>query len=199
MSASLANMAVALTEEPFALRMQRLAGGGGGGGGGEAGGRKKRKRLDTRHVRRIDFTGGAVDWPDLALAFRHVIRVADRPCFDLMEELEKMTGQVDEADLEDEGTEDSDAAEISSELFEISRTVVKGETMMVVKPCDEFKGFEAWQKLSAKCIPKKKARAIRLLAEVCSPGQVKTSTRSRGHCRGGGIGSRSWKGSSTRS
>jgi hypothetical protein len=164
-------MAVALSEEQFAILLQRLAAGHGGAGGGGGGARKK--RLEMKHMRLHDFSGKAEDWTDWAFAFRRAVRVADRDCFDMMEEVERDPKDIDETKLEDGFTEDGDATEVSTELYDLLCTVVKGDALTVLKSVDEFKGFVAWQKLWMRFNPKTTARAIRLLAEVCSPSQVK--------------------------
>ena len=52
-------------------------------------------------------------------------------------------------------------------------TVVKDEAMTVVRSEDELRGFRAWYKLLFKYNPRTMARAIKLMEEVSSPGQVK--------------------------
>jgi hypothetical protein len=50
---------------------------------------------------------------------------------------------------------------------------VKGEALTIMKMVEKLCGREAWQRLYAKYNPKTTARAIKLLAEVCSPGSAK--------------------------
>jgi hypothetical protein len=163
-------MAVMLSEEQFQALITTLGRSHGGVGGG---GGARKKRLDMKYMRLNDFSGKAEDWTDWAFAFRRAVRVADRDCFDMMEEVERDPKEIDETKLEDGFAEDGDAAEVSTELYDLLCTVVKGDALAVLKSVDEFKGFQAWQKLWMRFNPKTSARAIRLLTEVCSPGQVK--------------------------
>jgi hypothetical protein len=163
-------MAVMLTEEQFAAMMRQLGGRGGAGGGG---GGSRRKRLDMKYLRVPEFSGGMGDWSDWAFAFRRAVRQADRSCFDIMEEVEKEKDEIKEEDLTDEEMEDGNVGDISAELYDLLCTTVKGEALTIMKTVEEFCGFKAWQRLYAKYNPKTTARAIKLLAEVCSPGAVK--------------------------
>jgi hypothetical protein len=61
---------------------------------------------------------------------------------------------------------------ISSELYDLLCTVVKGEGWTILKSVEEFYGFKAWQKLQSKYNPRTAARAFELLSDVCSPGAV---------------------------
>ena len=91
-----------------------------------------------------------------------------------MEEVEKERDEIREDSLNDAEANDGDASEVSAELYDLLCTSVKGEALTIMKTVEEFCGFKAWQRLYAKYNPKTTARAIKLLAEVCSPGAAKS-------------------------
>jgi hypothetical protein len=134
----------------------------------------RKKRLDQKYMRVKEFEGNMTEWSDWAFAFRRTVRGADRVCYDLMEEVEKEKVEIKEEDLNDAEAEDGDASELSAELYDLLCTTVKGEALTIMKTVEEFCGFKAWQRLYAKYNPKTTARAIKLLAEVCSPGAAKS-------------------------
>ena len=62
---------------------------------------------------------------------------------------------------------------LSAELYDVLCQVVSGEAMTILRTVEDCRGFVAWQKLYQKFNPKTVARAIRLLAEACSPAKVR--------------------------
>jgi hypothetical protein len=119
-----------------------------------------------------NFGGGQNEWIDWAFNFKRMIRIMDVECYELMEKVERVAGDFNE-DALNEFTESGDVSGISGELYDLLCTTVKGDALLVLKSVEEFKGFVAWSKLFGKYNPRTTARAIKLLAEVCSPGQVK--------------------------
>jgi hypothetical protein len=159
-------MAVMLSAEQFEALIGRLTFAGGGGAG------SRRKRLDMKHTKVGEFSGSQSDWADWSFAFKRAIRMADLECYELMEKVQKATGDFDET-LLNQYVESGDVSGISSELYDLLCTVVKGDGLLILKSVEEFNGFQAWNKLHSKFNPRTTARAIRLLAEICSPGTVK--------------------------
>ena len=64
-------------------------------------------------------------------------------------------------------------SKLSAELYDVLCQVVSGEAMTILRSVEDCRGFVAWQKLYQKFNPKTVARAIRLLAEACSPAKVR--------------------------
>ena len=159
-----------LSEEQFNILMGRLAGGVGGG---------QKLRLNPRWMKLNDFSGSQSDWNDWAFGFKRAIRGADLEVFDIMERVERANIEFDEDEL-NQFTENGDVSKISGELYDLLCTVVKDEAMAVVRSVDEFRGFKAWYKLHMKYNPRTMARAIKLMGEVSSPGQVKNVSEVEG-------------------
>jgi hypothetical protein len=159
-------MAVMLSSEQFEILIGRLTTAGGIGGGG---GRKR--RLDPKYLKTENFNGNQSGWADWVFALKRTVRAMDKECFELMEKVEKVTGDFNENDLND-FTENRDVSGLSGELYDFLCTIVTGDAVLILKSVDEYRGCVAWSKLHAKFNPKTTARAIKLLSEVCSPGPV---------------------------
>jgi hypothetical protein len=111
-------MAVMLSEEQFTALMARLTMTGGGG--------PRRKRLDTKYIKLSDFDGEPVNWGDWSFAFKRSIRAVDKEVFDLMEKVERATGEFDESAL-NEFAESGDVSDVSGQLYDVLCTVMKGD------------------------------------------------------------------------
>jgi hypothetical protein len=162
-------MAVMLSEEQFAALLARMTATGGGGGGGG-----RRRRLDFKYLKIDTLNGEPSGWGDWAFAFRRAVRTVDLQCFTLMDKVEKVSEDFQESDL-NRFCENGDVTGISSELYDMLCTTVKGEALMLLKSVDEYNGFVAWSKLHQRYNPRTTARAIKLMAEVVSPGPVKSA------------------------
>lgn len=130
--------------------------------------------LDGRYFRNAVFTGTAKDWGDWAFAFKRVVRSCSRDAYAVLEFVESQPTAVQEHLLGGDGTVSVDhVAKLSAELYDVLCQNVTGDAMTVLRSVEDCKGFVAWQRLYHKYNPRTVARAIRLLAEVASPGKVK--------------------------
>ncbi len=129
------------------------------------------RRLDLKFMRVHDFEGQPERWPDWVFGFKRAVRAASKEAYDILDEVERSTVDVDEVDLEVKHV-DVNVEKLSGELYDILCQVCTGEAMSVIRAVDDCKGFLAWQKLHKKCNPRTMARAIRLMAEVASPPKV---------------------------
>ena len=119
-----------------------------------------------------DFNGNQSEWSDWAFGFKRAIRGADLEEFEIMEKVELANADFGEDEL-NQFAESGDLSRISGELYGLLCTAVKDEAMTVVR----FRGFRAWYKLHMKYNPRTMARAIKLMEQVSSPGQVKNVSR----------------------
>ena len=90
--------------------------------------------------------------------------------------MEKQSSEVQEHLLGGEGSGSISpdmVSKLSAELCDVLCQVVSGEAMTILRSVEDCRGFVAWQKLYQKFNPKTVARAIRLLAEACSPDKSK--------------------------
>jgi hypothetical protein len=123
-------------------------------------------------LRLHDFSGQTAQWSDWVFSFKRSIRAASKEVYDLMDEVEKMTADVDEDSLEDLHV-DANVEKLSGELYDVLCQVCLGEALSVIRVVDDCRGFLAWQKLYRKYNPRTMARAIRLMGEVTSPPKVR--------------------------
>ena len=144
-----------------------------GDGGRRTGGGKI---IDPRNFRTTTFDGESSNWGDWCFAFKRTIRSCSRDAFIVMEYVEKLATEPQEHILGGEGSGGpgaEDVARLSAELYDVLCQAVSGEAMSVVRSVEDCKGFVAWYQLYRKFNPKTAARAIRLMAEVCSPVRIK--------------------------
>jgi hypothetical protein len=134
------------------------------------------KMIDPRNFRTTTFDGEPSHWGDWCFAFKRTIRSCSRDAYAIMEYVEKQaTEPLEHLMLSSDGTGPGaeDIARLSAELYDVLCQAVSGEAMSVVRSVEDCKGFVAWYQLYRKFNPKTAARAIRLMAEVCSPGRIK--------------------------
>lgn len=161
-----------MSQEQFEVLLERLGGGAaampvGGRGSGGAG----KPTLVVKHMRLQQFDGSAAAWGDWAFGLKRAARTQSREVYQILEEVEKRT-ELDEIQLAAELV-DVEVEKMSSEMYDILCQTVSGEAMAIVRSVEDFRGFTAWQKLHQKYNPRTMARAIRLMGEVASPGNVK--------------------------
>ena len=133
----------------------------------------RKRRLDSRYFKLQDFNGELSAGGDWCFAFKRTVRSNCVEAFEIMEFVERQTTEMVEAELGGDRLDSDEVAALSAELFDLLCQTCSGEAMTVVRGVEGCFGFVAWQRLCKKFNPKTMARAIRLMAEVCSPTRVK--------------------------
>ena len=137
-------------------------------------GRGLERVMNPRYMKLHDFDGNAVSWGDWAFGFRRAIRSASVEAYHIMDDVEKVSTELDEKDLQGHRLAvDVDVNKLSAELYDILCQCVSGEAMAIIRSVDDFQGFRAWQTLHLKYNPRTMARAIRMMGEVANPQHVK--------------------------
>ena len=125
----------------------------------------------AKHMRLQTFDGSAAAWGDWAFGLKRAVRSQSRDIFQIFEEVEKRT-ELDEDQLVLDLV-DVEVERLSGEVYDILCQSVSGEAMAIVRSVEDYRGFQAWQKLHLKYNLRTMARAIRLMGEVAGPGLVK--------------------------
>ena len=164
-------MAVMLSDDLFGASLDRFGGGAAAAGaaampvgfppGTHGGGRPT---FMAKHMRLQTFDGSAAAWGDWAFGLKRAVRSQSRDVFQILEEVEKRT-ELDEDQLVLDLV-DIEVERLSGEVYDILCQSVSGEAMAIVRSVEDYRGFQAWQKLHLKYKPRTMARAIRLMGEV---------------------------------
>ena len=137
---------------------------------------RRGRTIDAKCFRAIAFGCDAREWGAWSFAFKRTVRSCSRDGFIMMDFVEKQSVEVQEHLLGGKGSGSVSPNVVSklwAELHDVLRQVVSGEAMTILRSVEDCRGFVAWQKLYQKFNPKTVARAIRSLAEACSPAKVK--------------------------
>ena len=150
------------------------------------------RTIDAKCFRAIAFGCDAREWGAWSFAFKRTVRSCSRDGFIMMDFVEKQNAEVQEHLLGGKGTGSVSPNVVSklwAELHDVLRQVVPGEAMTILRSVEDCRGFVAWQNLYQKFNPKTVARAIRSLAEACSPAKDRSSLMSTPRFA---FGSRRW-------
>ena len=100
--------------------------------------------IDEKYYKKVESFTGEQAWRDWSFQFKATTRIANEAAHHLMEAAEKKEKEINDAlSLSEE------ERSLSSGIFNILGTLVKGEPLQILHTSG-FSGFEAWRKLSKK-------------------------------------------------
>ena len=131
-------------------------------------GRASTPGVDEKYYKRVENFNGEQNWRDWAFQFKSATKTAQEDAYYLLEWAEKEQSEID-----DDLTLKDPEKNISSAIFNILGTLVKGEPLQMLHTSG-FSGLEAWRKLSKRYSPTTPMRGMQLLMAVISPGKART-------------------------
>ena len=133
------------------------------------------QRIEDKFYKKIEMWSGEGSWRDWSFQFKSSTKMAQQEGHDLLEWAEKEEDIIDdEVDLSTEQTK------VSTALFNILGTVVKGEALQILYNSN-FSGAEAWRKLSKRYSPTTPMRGMQLIMAVVNPGKAKKTEEIAAH------------------
>ena len=124
-------------------------------------------KIDDKYYKKMDTFNGEASWRDWAFQFKSATKMAQQEGYELLEWAEKEQDTIeDELDLKGASTE------ISSAIFSLLGTMVKGEPLQILYNSN-FSGVEAWRKLTKRYSPTTPMRGMQLMMATINPGKAK--------------------------
>ena len=108
--------------------------------------------IDEKYCKRVESFTGEQAWRDRSFQFKATTRIADEAAYHLID-----TAEEEEKEIDDALSLSEEERSLSSGIFNILGTLVKGEPLQILHTSG-FSGFEAWRKLSKKYNEKEKRR-----------------------------------------
>ena len=137
--------------------------------------RQSPKGVDEKFYKKVENFTGEQSWRDWAFQFKSASKMAQQEAYELLIWAEK-----EETEIDDELGMSPESKVISSALFNILGTVVKGEPPQMLHTSG-FSGAEAWRKLSKRYSPTTPMRGMQLMMAAVNPGKAKKLGEVSGH------------------
>ena len=121
--------------------------------------------INEKFFKRVESSTGEQAWRDWSFQFKSATKTANEAAYHLIETAEKEEKESDDAlSLTEE------ERSLSSGIFNILGTLVKGESLQMLHTSG-FSGFEAWRKLSKRYSPTTPMRGMQLMMAAINPRQ----------------------------
>ena len=98
--------------------------------------------VNEKYYKRVESFTGEQAWRDWSFQFKSATKTANEAAYHLIE-----TAENEEKEIDDALSLSEDERSLSSGIFNILGTLVKGEPLQMLHTSG-FSGFEAWRKLS---------------------------------------------------
>ena len=123
--------------------------------------------INEKYYKRVENFTGEQAWRDWSFQFKSATKTANEAAYHLIETAEKEEKEIDDAlSLTEE------ERSLSSGIFNILGTLVKGEPLQMLHTSG-FSGFEAWRKLSKRYSSTTPMRVMQLMMAAINPGKAK--------------------------
>ena len=122
---------------------------------------------DEKCYKRVESFTGEHAWRDWSFHFKSATKTANESAYHLIE-----TAEEEEKEIDDALSLSEEERSLSSGIFNILGTLVKGEPLQLLH-MNGFSGFEAWRKLSKRYSPTTPMRGMQLMMAAINPGKAK--------------------------
>ena len=123
--------------------------------------------INEKYYKRVESFTGQQSWRDWSFQFKSATNTANEAAYHLIE-----TAEVEEKGIDDALSLTVEMRSLSSGIFNILGTLVKGEPLQMLHTSGSS-GFEAWRKLSKRYSSSTPMRGMQLMMAAINPGKAK--------------------------